>query len=74
MNRILIYLINLYQKIPGDFHKKCRYTPTCSEYMKIAINEYGTAKGFLLGIKRILRCNPWGGYGYDPVPGKGRRK
>lgn len=70
MKRILLYLINLYQKIPGDFHKKCRYTPTCSEYMKIAINRYGTSRGLFLGIKRIFRCNPWSGYGYDPVPSK----
>lgn len=68
MKKILIYFINLYQKIPGNFHNKCRYNPTCSEYMKIAIEEYGTLKGCFLGIKRILRCNPWGGCGYDPVP------
>jgi len=68
MKRIFIYLINFYQKIPGNFHGKCRYTPTCSEYMKIAIDRYGTIKGMFLGIKRILRCNPCGGSFYDPVP------
>lgn len=70
MKNILISLINIYQKIPGNFHQKCRYTPTCSEYMKIAINEYGSLKGLFLGVKRIFRCNPWSGSGYDPVPNK----
>lgn len=45
----------------------CRFTPTCSEYMKIAIEKYGTFKGLKLGIKRLLRCHPFGKYGYDPV-------
>lgn len=48
----------------------CRYTPTCSNYMMEAIEVHGVFKGLLLGIKRILRCNPFGGYGYDPVPMK----
>jgi len=46
----------------------CRYTPTCSQYMIEAVTKYGILKGGWLGIKRILRCNPWGGSGYDPVP------
>lgn len=54
--------------IPGPFHKLCRYTPTCSEYMKQSIIRFGTIKGLKLGFKRILRCAPWGGMGYDPVP------
>lgn len=45
----------------------CRFTPTCSEYMLLAIKKHGV-KGFWFGIKRILRCHPWGGSGYDPVP------
>lgn len=67
MKKILIKLIEIYQNIPGNFHNYCRYTPTCSEYMKESINTYGTLKGLYLGIKRILRCNPFGSYGYDPV-------
>ena len=51
----------------------CRYTPTCSEYAKDAILEYGPIKGSYLAIKRILRCNPFGGSGFDPVPKKGVR-
>lgn len=46
----------------------CRYTPTCSEYAIQAIKKYGPFKGFWLATKRIARCNPWGGHGYDPVP------
>ena len=68
MSKVLIHLIRLYQKIPFSFHKSCRYTPTCSEYAIIAISKYGTIKGLILSIKRILRCAPWGGMGYDPVP------
>ena len=46
----------------------CRFTPTCSEYTKQAIEKYGFMRGVLLGIKRISRCRPGGGCGYDPVP------
>jgi putative membrane protein insertion efficiency factor len=46
----------------------CRYTPTCSEYGKQAIEKYGAMKGGWLTMKRVARCNPWGGHGYDPVP------
>ncbi|MFA4180480.1 membrane protein insertion efficiency factor YidD [Xylanibacter rodentium] len=46
----------------------CRFTPTCSEYTRQAIVKYGPLKGVWLGLKRILRCHPWGGRGYDPVP------
>lgn len=46
----------------------CRYNPTCSQYMVQAVMRHGIFKGGWLGIKRILRCNPWGGSGYDPVP------
>ena len=46
----------------------CRFTPTCSEYAVQAIKKHGPAKGTWLAIKRIARCHPWGGSGYDPVP------
>lgn len=46
----------------------CRYTPTCSQYMVEAVKKYGVFKGGWLGIKRLARCHPWGGSGYDPVP------
>lgn len=46
----------------------CRYTPTCSQYMIEAVMKYGVLKGGWMGVKRICRCHPWGGSGYDPVP------
>ena len=67
VKKFLIKLIELYQNIPGNFHNYCRHYPTCSEYTKQAIEYYGSLKGTYLGIKRILKCNPFGTYGYDPV-------
>ncbi len=74
IKKILIGIINIYQKIPGPWHGYCKHVPTCSEYTKLAIIEHGSLKGMALGIKRILKCNPWGTYGYDPVPKKERKK
>ena len=48
----------------------CRFEPTCSAYMKEAIQVHGIFKGIYLGVKRILRCHPWGESGFDPVPPK----
>ena len=44
----------------------CRFTPSCSEYALQALDKYGAMKGFVLAVHRIIRCNPWGGHGYDP--------
>lgn len=66
---ILIIPIRFYQMFISPFTpSSCRFTPTCSEYARQAIAKYGPFKGLWLAIKRILRCNPWGGSGYDPVP------
>ncbi len=73
MKKILIKIISLYQITPLHCHSMCRYNPTCSEYMKQAIMTYGSLKGVWLGLKRIIKCNPFGGYGYDPVPQKKNR-
>ena len=67
MKKFLISIIKLYQKIPGNFHNSCRFIPTCSNYAIEAIDNYGVFKGCFMAIKRILRCNPWGKSGYDPV-------
>lgn len=52
------------------FPPSCRYTPTCSQYAIEAIERHGIFKGGWLALKRIGRCHPWGGSGYDPVPPK----
>ena len=67
MKRNLIKLIEMYQKIPGKFHSSCKFYPSCSNYTKEAIEEYGALYGTFLGIKRIIRCNPFTKGGYDPV-------
>lgn len=54
------------------FPAVCRYTPSCSQYAVEALKIHGPLKGFLLAVWRILRCNPWGSHGYDPVPPKVR--
>jgi len=46
----------------------CRFVPTCSEYALQAVKKYGPFKGGYLAIRRIIRCHPWGGHGFDPVP------
>ncbi len=73
MKRILIYLLLIpvyfYRLFISPFTQaSCRYTPTCSQYAVEALKKYGPLKGLWLTIKRISRCHPWGGYGYDPVP------
>ena len=68
MRRILIYLIKKYQKyISPMLGNNCKYYPTCSEYTKQAIEKYRALKGSLIGIKRILKCNPFSKGGYDPL-------
>ncbi|MES2891491.1 MAG: membrane protein insertion efficiency factor YidD [Bacteroidota bacterium] len=64
-----ITLIKGYQLIISPWlGSQCRYTPTCSQYGIEAFRKYGAFKGGWLTIKRIARCNPWGGHGPDPVP------
>ena len=66
---LLLLPILFYQRCISPFTPAtCRFTPTCSEYAKQTISKHGPIKGLGLAIWRILRCNPWGGSGYDPVP------
>ncbi|MDE5612771.1 MAG: membrane protein insertion efficiency factor YidD [Odoribacter sp.] len=67
--RLLVLLVKFYQYgISPLKPPTCRYVPTCSQYALEAIRKYGPFKGSWLAIKRLLRCHPWGGSGYDPVP------
>jgi uncharacterized protein len=64
-----VVLIKIYQWVISPWlGPKCRYTPTCSHYAEQAFKKHGVVKGMWLAIKRISRCHPWGGSGYDPVP------
>lgn len=69
MRRAFLAVIRFYQRfISPALPPSCRFTPTCSQYTYEAIDRYGLAKGGWLGIKRIVRCNPFNPGGYDPVP------
>ena len=69
LTTILILPIKFYQgAISPHLPAAWRYSPTCSQYAIDAIKKYGPIKGLWLAIKRICRCHPWGGSGYDPVP------
>lgn len=69
LKAFMLAIIRFYQQCISPLTPPaCRYTPTCSQYAIEAIQKYGPFKGGWLALKRILRCNPFGGSGYDPVP------
>lgn len=76
MKRLLKGLIRLYQQQISPFlgQGKCRFHPSCSQYGIEAIEVHGALKGSMMSIWRILRCNPWGKGGYDPVPPVKKKK
>jgi len=67
MKKVVVFLINIYQKIPLRSHSSCCFLPTCSEYTKEAVVKYGAIKGVLIGLRRISRCHPWQKGGYNPL-------
>ena len=75
MSSILVFLIRAYRVVFSPFKVMfglqgcCRYVPSCSAYAEEAICTNGVCRGVGLGARRLLRCHPWGGSGFDPVPG-----
>lgn len=68
--RLMLGLVRSYQLTLSPWlGRGCRYLPTCSEYASDALRGHGAARGGWLTLRRLLRCHPWGGHGYDPVPG-----
>ncbi|MBQ2122865.1 MAG: membrane protein insertion efficiency factor YidD [Bacteroidaceae bacterium] len=67
--KMLIAPIRIYQRYISPLTPPaCRFTPTCSQYAVEALRKHGAFKGLWLALRRLLRCHPWGGHGYDPVP------
>lgn len=69
MGNILKKIVDAYSFLVSPWlGSRCRFAPSCSEYAKQAIDQHGVAKAAVLTTKRLCRCHPWGGHGYDPVP------
>jgi putative membrane protein insertion efficiency factor len=65
---VLLALIRGYQRVRAGRPSPCRFTPSCSEYAAEALREHGSLRGSALAARRLGRCHPWGGHGWDPVP------
>jgi putative membrane protein insertion efficiency factor len=68
MKFFFVGLIRLYQSLAFAWKGRCRFWPTCSHYAAEAFERHGVARGLSLTGRRLARCRPWGGHGYDPVP------
>ena len=62
------FLVRFYQSVGIFWKPRCRYWPTCSDYALESLERHGARRGVLLAVRRIARCRPWGGHGFDPVP------
>ncbi len=70
-SRLLVAAVRFYQATLGTFlGGHCRFMPTCSEYAIEALRKHGAFRGSAMAVRRIVRCHPWGGSGYDPVAGE----
>ena len=68
MKQAVIFLVRAYRFLLSPYlPPSCRYLPTCSQYAEEALDKYGALKGGIIALKRICRCHPWGGSGYDPL-------
>ena len=66
---MLLFLVSTYQTARGGRLSPCRFVPSCSEYAAESLLRHGAARGSLLAVRRVCRCHPLGGRGFDPVPG-----
>jgi putative membrane protein insertion efficiency factor len=71
--RVLRALVRGYQTLRAGRPSPCRYLPSCSSYAVEALEVHGAARGSWLAVRRVCRCHPWGGHGWDPVPEAGAR-
>ncbi len=66
--RVLVAFVSIYQRLSAHRPTPCRYVPTCSNYALDALEGHGALRGTWLSARRLCRCHPWGGSGWDPVP------
>jgi len=70
VTRVLRAFVRIYQYLAVGRVSSCRFTPSCSTYAIEALEQHGALRGGWLSLRRLARCHPWGGFGYDPVPNR----
>jgi len=74
MKRLVLWAIEFYRRAGSPYlGGRCRYVPSCSSYAYEAVERFGVVRGGWLALRRLARCHPWGGQGYDPVPERSAR-